>query len=528
MLRIGRSSVKQLIVLRILIPATMLAAHALAQTGTIYEQAAGYLQRGEVSSAVQLLEPRLKEAPQDLRALTLMGMALSADNHREQGNRYYQRALEKNPIYTPALRNLAINELALGHASTARLQFERLLKLAPTDAIGHVGMAEVEFDAHNYREAVQHYEQSGELYVRDPANLLRFAQASVELKQSAKAVQALERMPRDADAAIHFSAGSLLAKIENYAGAAHEFELALPGYDKPYDAGFNLMLAYVRAGQPEAAIRTGEELVRQSNRRSELFNLLARAYESAGKTGDAYDALRKATNIDPEDPSNYLDLISLCVTHKNFDLALEIADISVARLPNSDRLHLQRGIVQAMKENFDEARKEFESSVKLAPQSSLPHVALGLILMQMDRPAEAVTVLRQRARKSRDYLTLWFLGEPLNRTGAADGSPEEREAIDALSGSIAARPDIAQSRILLAKFLARRGQLDLAEKHLTRALELEPDNVPATYQLAQICQKKGDSQRAKLLFAKVSKAKAEDREQFTRGGLQHIIRAGPQ
>ena len=97
-----------------------------------------------------------------------------------------------------------------------------------------------------------------------------------------------------------------------------------------------------------------------------------------------------------------------------------------------------------------------------------------------------------------------------------------------LTRSVTANPDVSQPRILLGKLLARRGELDLAEKHLTRALDLEPDNVSATYQLAQICQKKGDTARAKQLFAKVSQAKAQDREQFTLGGLQHIIRAGSQ
>jgi Flp pilus assembly protein TadD len=121
---------------------------------------------------------------------------------------------------------------------------------------------------------------------------------------------------------------------------------------------------------------------------------------------------------------------------------------------------------------------------------------------------------------------LWFLGEALNRSGAAPGSPEEDEAINALSRSIALDANVTQSRILLAKLLARRGVLDLAVKHLSRALELDPNNVAATYQLAQVYQKKGDSVRAKQLFAKVSKAKAEDREEFTRGGLQHIVREG--
>ena len=48
----------------------------------------------------------------------------------------------------------------------------------------------------------------------------------------------------------------------------------------------------------------------------------------------------------------------------------------------------------------------------------------------------------------------------------------------------------------------------------------------AAYQLAVVCRKRGDSKRAEELFAKVSKAKSEDREQFTRQTLVRIIREG--
>jgi tetratricopeptide (TPR) repeat protein len=336
----------------------------------------------------------------------------------------------------------------------------------------------------------------------------------------------LEQIPRGADAGVHFTAGNLLAEMERYTAAAREFELAQSGYQNPYDAGFNLMLAYVKSRQYPNALRTGEGLLARGYRQAEVYNLLAQAYEGDGKTAQAYEALRTATTLDAADPANYLDLIALCLTHRNYDLALEISDIAVARLPKSDRVRLQRGIVLAMKENFEGARAEFEAAVRLAPDAGIPYVALALMLLQMDRPADAIAVLRKRVDTAPDYLSLWFLGEALTRGGADAGSPEEAEAVGALTRSIASNPDVAQPRILLAKLLARRGNLAEAEKHLARALELDPENVSATYQFAQICQRKGDTARARLLFAKVSKAKAEDREQFTRGGLQHIIRAG--
>ncbi len=470
----------------------LMAAPAISQTLTIYEQAVAYIQNGQAAAAIPILESRIHEAPHDLRALTLMGMALSAQGRPEEGNQYFRQALEADPAFAPALKNLATNEMASGHMQNAKTQFERLIQLTPAD--------------HGVR--------------------LGLAQACIELGQAAKASEVLERMPPDAPAPAHFAAGELLARIERYASAAHEFELAQNGYPKPYDAGFNLMLAQVKAGQHAGAVRVGEQLVAGGYRQAELYNLLAQAYEGTGKTGEAYNALRTATQIDPSDPANYLDLIALCLTHKNLDLALEIADVSVSRLPKSDKLHLERGIVLAMKEDFQGATAEFQSAIQLAPQQSTPHVALALMLLEVDRPADAVTVLRERVRIKPDYLALWFLGEALSRAGAAPGSPEENEAIDALSKSVQMNPGVAPPRVLLAKLLARRGMLDRAEEHLTRALALEPDNVTATYQLAQICQKKGDTARARELFAKVSKAKSEERDQFTRGGLQHIIQAG--
>ena len=320
----------------------------------------------------------------------------------------------------------------------------------------------------------------------------------------------------------------MLARLEKYAAAAREFELAQGGSGvDPYDAGFNLVLAYEKAGDHSAAVRVGEEMVAHGFRRAELYNVLSQAYEGAGKTREAYNALRTATEIEPKDPANYLDLIALCLNHRNYDLALEIADVGTGRLPDSYRLRLQRGIVVAMKGQFDQARSEFESAVKLAPDKTLPYVALGLVLMQMDKTAEAAKILRERAKADGgDYLVLWFLGEALNRSGVAPDSPEEQEAVNALSRSVELNPKMPQPRALLGKLLARRGQYDLAAKHLEKALELDPENVAAMYQLAQVYQRKGESARAKQLFAKVGKLKAEDREQFTRGGLLQIVREG--
>src|SRR5215831_20704531 len=113
--------------------AFILATTAFAQTPSVYEQAANSIQSGRFAEAVRILEPRLQQAPRDLKALTLMGMAVSADGRLEEGNRYYRQALEVNSSFAAARKNLAVNELALGHPAMALTHFERLLDLTPAD-----------------------------------------------------------------------------------------------------------------------------------------------------------------------------------------------------------------------------------------------------------------------------------------------------------------------------------------------------------------------------------------------------------
>ena len=215
--------------------------------------------------------------------------------------------------------------------------------------------------------------------------------------------------------------------------------------------------------------------------------------------------------------------------HENFDLGLEIADISVERIPDSDRLHVQRGVALAMKGRFEDAQAAFGEAARLAPQRNLPGVALGLILMQRDRLPEAVQVLRdQRERAANDYLVHWFLAEALNRSGAEPGGAEEREAIDALRRSVDLNQELFQSRLLLGKMLARRGEFEEAIRQLERARSIDPNDVSATYQLGLVYRRQGDAEKAAALFAMVGEQKAEDREKFTKGGLLRIVRADSQ
>ncbi|HKV38418.1 MAG TPA: tetratricopeptide repeat protein [Blastocatellia bacterium] len=487
-----------------------------------YEKAVALVQQGQIDQALPVLRRILDQSPTDLKARNLIGIALSAAGRTEEANTEFEKALQVDPKFVPALKNLAVNEMGLGKTDDAKVHFEQAVELAPGDSTCHLGLAEIAFSAHDFEKAAAEYDKSGDVTLRRPQTTIKFAASCVESKRLDKAEALLARLPFDADANTQFQAGILLARLEEFEPAARRFELARKeGFPDPYQVGFNLTLVYVKGRNFDAAIKAGQELATAGYRKAELYNLLAQAYDGAGKAREAYEALRTATGIDPEDETNYLDLITLCLKTQDYKLGLEIAGIGLRLLPKSHRLHLERGVVLAMNSQFTEAEQEFQISESLSPKSGLAGVAMGMVLIQMDKVPEAIEVLRHESEKSpNNPEVFWFLGEALNRSGAPPGSDTEKRAVEALKRSISLDARLAEPRALLGKILLRRGDVTGAIEQLQKAIELDPDDITATYQLAQALKKQGNTTRAAELFAKVEKAKIDEGDSVRRNLLR--------
>ncbi len=130
---------------------------------------------------------------------------------------------------------------------------------------------------------------------------------------------------------------------------------------------------------------------------------------------------------------------------------------------------------------------------KLGPASPLPYEGLGLLAARRGQPAEAVRFLRQAMRLG----PLNFLGHytyarekylltangpnlhPLEKETAAEIRAE-------LQKSLALMPDFGPAHHLLGFFEMVQGEnLADAEKHIERAIQLEPENQSYLLTLAQ-------------------------------------------
>jgi tetratricopeptide (TPR) repeat protein len=394
------------------------------------------------------------------------------------------------------------------------------------DAGEQLSLAESYFESKKCGLALSHYAKAGGELPGNPDAIFHYAQCAEEQGNTSQAVSILGLLPQK-DGARHFAAGEMLVEHQAYAAAAGEFGLARQTYRDPYAAGFDQALAYFKAGDFPKTIDTANELLSEGHRTAELANLAGEAYLRNKQLQDGYNALRLAASLDPKNEDNYVDLCSLTLDLDNYDLGIQIANLGITHIPGSARLYVQRGVLRAMKGQFDEAREDFAHAAKLSPNDASPRVSEGVLAMQRGDLDGSIELLRQATSLSpENYLAQFWFAEALLRSGVAPDSKEGGEALSALERSVRSNPDFWHSQTDLGKVLLERGDPDSAISHLEKAAALNPAATNPLYLLAQVYLRKGDRARAQELMARVSKMQEEDREALARSDLKQVATEG--
>jgi len=488
-----------------------------------YDCAVALVQQGRFPAAIDLLEKLTADSPQNVKALNLLGIALSAAGSLEKANARFHQALQADPAFLPALENLSINQFALGRTEEAKAGLERVLKNSPNDEVAHVYLGEIAFGVKQFGEAAAHYEKGrAKVY---PV-IQHYAECLLETGRKDDLLAVLRAMPEQ-DTEKQFQAGILLGKAGAYLEAAAYFGRARLHSGDPYSAAYDQTLMLLRGGDYPGVIRLSTELFTAGLRRAELYNLVSEAYVKTGQVAKAYDALRTATELEPEAEDNYVDFAGICLDHANYELGLEVVAIGLKHLPDSYRLHLHRGLLLAHQGLTQESEKDFETASRLSPSQSLPYVALALAWMQRGDTAKAVEVLRARVKSNpNDFMLPYILGIALNRSSADTGG----EARAAFEASVRLNPQFSRARAEVGKMLLKSGDIGGAVEQLETAVKLDPEDATAAYQLGQAYRRMGDGARAQEMLARVVKLRHQkdgiDPQLDANEEMQRLIRTG--
>jgi len=479
------------ITLFLVIGPVLVAGPAAAQPER--RQVSELLRGSQFEEALIHLEPLLAANPENSVLLTLRGMALLGLGRKEDAAASFHEALSRNPDYLPALQMLAQEEFAARDENVGAT-LARIVALRPDDAGAHSMLAELAAERQDCAAALVHFGKARPASIQNPLRL----------------------WPQ---AACLFETGRLAEAEETY-------RFILSANPEDSRARFNLALTQFRRQDYEAAAQTLAPAGEADASEPDALSLLADIYEGASRIPEALKTLQRAVKIHPSEEQLYLQLAELCVSQRSYDLADEVLEAALVRLGASPRLYAMRGVVYSQLGQFEQSEKAFEQASQLSVGTEMTTMGLTLTLEQVGRLDEAVELLREQLRENPEQPSLnYMLAQALLKQGAEPGRDTFEEALRALEISVGSDPNKAHPRVTLGQLYLRSGKLQAAVAQLERAVELDPTDSTAGYQLAMALLKAGRKDEATALVEKVRHLVNEQRQSEFAKGRHRLIRA---
>jgi tetratricopeptide (TPR) repeat protein len=234
-------------------------------------------------------------------------------------------------------------------------------------------------------------------------------------------------------------------------------------------------------------------------------------YDRQGAPRKSLDCYQAAIRLDPDAESSYVSLAAFASAHGNNQFALDTLSTGLSRHPGSASLLLERGIIEAFESRFETAEKTFRASAEADSHSELALLALGIIRLQLGRPSEAASTFQTAAaRWPTDSRPFYLYALALNR----EGNPIKRnEEIQSLRAALKLNGKDVNAHALLGRLLLLQGESAEAVRELETAVQLDPDNQTAWYQLSNAYRLLGREHDATRAVDQFGKAKARSKAQ---------------
>lgn len=301
-----------------------------------------------------------------------------------------------------------------------------------------------------------------------PEQLFRDAVAAQQRGDDAAAIrkyQELLKLRPDVMEA-HANLGAALARAGRFDEAIEQYRAALAKTPQNAALRMNLALAYYKKRKYSEAAAELDPLHTMAPADVRVATLLGDCYAQTGQDDKAIAILKPVEDAHPEDLGVAWLLGSALIRTGHRRDGLALVD-RVAQTGNSAEAYLLAGQTALKLNEFERARDDAESALRLNAKLPGALTLKGMVLPYLGDNSGAITTLRL---------------------------------------ALAANPDDFDALMNLGAVLHTERQLPEARLHLERALQLQPDSVMARYEMARLERSEGGLQAAVADFEKVVKA----------------------
>ncbi len=476
----------------VLVCISLLNAQKAADIGHVIVSA---LQAGDYTQARDLVQRALKESPRDARLWTLDAVALARLGQENEARAAFHRALEISPDYLPALEVAAKIEFEAKNGDAGPF-LRRILKLRPDDQTSHSMLAVIAFKQGDCETAKEEYARSHPGATQDISAMEEFGSCLVNQKRILEAIPVFEHL--------------------------HELQ---PGNEK---ALYNAAVVQFLAGRYNDVITMLSPALTGESRDADSLELLGEAFQAVSDKDRAVAALRQAIALNSNEARYYDDLAYLFLAHRDFQEGIDILNVGLQRMPSAAPLYVARGILYCELAQYDKGESDFNSAERLDPNVELVSAAHGLADLQRNDLPEAEKTVRERIRQHPDDAFLYYLlAEVLRRKGAAPGSAEFEEAVQALRKAVELKPKFGLARDALGVLYMEDGKIDDAVEQSRLAFRADPADEAALYHLIVALRRSGKTSEIPELLAQLVRLRKQSRTKESLERKRSTVESAP-
>jgi tetratricopeptide (TPR) repeat protein len=453
------------------------AASAYNSLGLVFRDQHKYVEaEAALRKAIQL-------KPDYATAVTNLGLVLEARGKRAEALAAHRKALEVDPNDRGALTNLGGMLLAEKKVDEALVLFLKALDLEPDSALHlfNVGLAlhrQKKFD-----QAAAVLQRSIELEPDNARHYTTLGEVLRDQKKPAEAVQLLQKAialdPRSGRAWL------LLAHIRSDQNNQEE---AAAAYRKAIEA---------ESGLPEKDL-------------SGAYNDLGVCFGMLGKLDEAVAALRKASEIRPNDGVVYTNLGKALEKQKKLPEAAAAWRRASELNPTSKIAHQQLGIVLRDQGKREEAISAFRKAADVNVENFYVCFEMGQLLNDLKKFDESELAYRAALKRKPNW------PEAYNNLGLVLREQKKlEEAAAAYCKAIELKADLRQPNENLVSLLRELKKLDEAVPVYRKVFELQPKNAGVHYDLAKLYHNERKYDAAAAEFRKTIELQPNNAEAYS-------------
>lgn len=400
-----------------------------------------------------------------------------------------QSALDRNPNIVPALNAIAVCESKMGHHDRATAAFIRITRLQPG--------------------AWQAWSNLGASYlsVHQPAKALESLRKAIWLAPDAPSARfqlglVLRELKQKEEAFLAFDAAQKLAP--------HDAQITQAWLDTASALGSKAADCIEKQDFRKA--RSILQLVQRPLENSASWNnLLGYAQFKLGEPEPALRHLQRALTLEPESEDYLLDLGEFLGIHRAAARAVELFEVAVKRMPQSQRARFGLAVSYILMERRDEASRLLESLLSENSGFEPAYRALGECYEDAGNWNGLIEIGNKLQAVNPKNPVGWYLAGAGGLRLAYQGPEHLDRAIQALQQGLALDPGASRMHFTLAKAYQQQENDEAALRELKETIRLEPRHERAHYLLGRLYKKLGQTTLAARELELHSQIKAVDR-----------------